>query len=115
MAMGKSKLLEDSLKKLKDCSETLEKISSTCCMPERSGQMTEAFETIQKAVGELEIGRGTPASINKCIAYMIQLGSQIGKLYVSCCTETREHLYQHLLQQLNKVHETLGRVSGLSH
>lgn len=108
MTMDKSKLLEASLKKLKDCSETLEKISSTCCMPERSGQMTEAFHTLQRAVKEIGLGREKPERLNRGLEHITQLGSQIGKLYVSCCTETREPLYQHLLHQLNKVHERLG-------
>ena len=110
----KSVNFESCLKALVESSDTLSRISETCCMPERSPQMTEAFGTLRKAVNELEEGSKNQESLSRCMENIAHCGSQIGRLYVSCCTETREPLYQDVLKKLNLAHENAGKLRRLS-
>ncbi len=110
MTDNDTELLDRSLKALEDCGDTLGRISASCCMPERSSQMTGAFGELRKAVSELQHGQKNQDTLSECIENIAQCGGQIGKLYVTCCTETREPLYQHILKQLNEAHENLRRI-----
>jgi len=61
---------------------------------------------------------GGPANgftLDKGIERIITLGSSIGALHVSCCTITREALYQKLLKSLNNIHIQLWAMKGVSH
>jgi len=53
--------------------------------------------------------------LDEGIEKVIDLGARIGALHVSCCTKTRERLYQKLLNSLNQVHNNFWALKGVSH
>ena len=106
-------LINKSLKKVQQCEKILDEISSICCMPIRSKKMQETFESLENLKKKLESNSEKlfPSSITE----IENCGSSIGKLYVSCCTEKRELLYQKLLKGLNEVHANVHRIMGIGH
>jgi len=106
-------LIDASLEKIQSCETILEKIASTCCMPIRSKKMQDTFNSLGNLSNQLKTA--SKESIANSINEIELSGSQIGKLYVSCCTEKREPLYQQLLKQLNQVHTNVHRAIGTAH
>tara|TARA_R110000868_G_scaffold97027_3_gene266965 strand:+ start:506 stop:847 length:342 start_codon:yes stop_codon:yes gene_type:complete len=106
-------LIVAALEKVQSCETILEKISSSCCMPIRSKKMQDTFKGLENLGNQLK--EATEESMSNSIVEIEQCGSQIGKLYVSCCTEKREPLYQQLLKELNEVHNNVHRVKGTAH
>ncbi|WP_025663193.1 hypothetical protein [Aquimarina megaterium] len=102
-----------SLEKIQVCEITLEKISSTCCMPIRSEKIQDTFNCLNNLNNQLRVGNKD--TISNCIVHIEECGSLIGKLYVSCCTEKREPLYQELFKQLNEIHTNVHRIQGTAH
>ena len=100
---------------LEDCGEALGRISASCCIPQRSNQMAGAFDNLQKSLFELQHGQKSRDTLPGCMENIVECGSRIGKLYVTCCTETREPLYQLILKELNEAHGNVGRILGQSH
>ena len=107
--------LDGAIQSLEDCGEVLRKISETCCMPERSPKMKGMSAELQKARSEVQDGREKPEALLQCVETIAQCGSRIGILHVTCCTETREPLYQQILKGLNKAHEYLGKALRTGH
>ena len=106
-------LIDASLEKIQSCETTLEKIAAICCMPIRSKKMQDTFNSLENLSNQLKAA--SKESIANSINEIELCGGQIGKLYVSCCTEKREPLYQQLLKQLNEVHTNVHRVLGRAH
>jgi len=97
------------------CREFLAKLSRTCCLKERSKSMnvlTSAFDTLNS---KLENETQNTKSVDSLIDQIIEIGGKIGALHVSCCTKTREKLYQSLLHSLNEIHTHLWAMKGVSH
>jgi len=113
MNKDKRALIDALLKKIKQCESTLEKISTTCCMPIRSKKMQDTFLGFNHLSSLLKAAN--QESMKSSLAVIEQFGSQIGKLYVTCCTEKREPLYQQLLKQLNGIHTNIHKIMGTAH
>lgn len=113
MDKNQNNLIDKSLEKIQACETTLEKIASICCMPIRSEKMQDTFTGFSNLSNELRTAN--KESISNCIPEIEECGSQIGKLYVTCCTEKREPLYQELFKQLNEIHTNIHRVLGTAH
>lgn len=106
-------LIKESIDKVESCENILERISLTCCMPIRSKKMRSTFiglDNINKLIQGI-----SKDSLSGVIEEVEHCGSQIGKLYVSCCTEKKEPLYQELFKQLNEVHSNIYKIMGISH
>ncbi len=103
-----AKYIERSRAALEDCGDTLGRLSATCCVPGRSDKMNDTFAILRDAMHELQYGKKTPESLAGCKEHVAACGSQIGNLYVTCCTEVREPLYQRILKQLNLAHSSLA-------
>jgi hypothetical protein len=103
-------LLERSRRALASGLATLDRIAETCCMPERSGEMTEASARLRKAMEALERAQRNQDALSESLENIAQCGSRIGRLYVTCCTEAREPLYQQLLKQLNEAYGNVERM-----
>ncbi len=84
-------------------------------MPGRSPLMNTSFELMAKARAEIQQLDEQPSGFAFCCESLGEIGSQIGRLHVTCCTETRESMYQQILKQLNTAHENLNKAMGLSH
>lgn len=106
-------LIEKSIINIKTCTDTLEKISSTCCMPIRSKKMQDTFNSLVRLDNKLK--SKNIESISSNITEIELCGSQIGKLYVSCCTDKREPLYQNIFRVLNETHTNIHKIMGTSH
>jgi len=107
--------VDRAIRSLENCGEALGRISASCCIPQRSNQMAGAFDNLQKSLSELQHGPKSRDTLPGCLENIVECGSRIGKLYVTCCTETREPLYQQILKELNEAHGNVGRILGQSH
>ena len=108
-------LLDDSVKALQNCSNSLNKIAETCCAPERSPNMKEAQLLLDNIISVAKESYTNEQSAYKCIEYIGGLGSKIGFLYATCCTPTREPMYQSIFTNLILVHGNMYGVLGHSH
>ncbi len=99
-----------SQKAIEDCLEALGKISETCCVPERSPQMAAIFKNLEDVLEDLRKRNNPGEHYTESLDRIVECGAQIGSLYVGCCTETREPLYQRILEQLNRAY---GSLSGI--
>ena len=109
------KLLEDSKGALVKCRKALEKISTTCCVAERSPNMNEAFielDSIFQSIGHSSLDQKQYYSAIDGIG---QFGSKIGWLYATCCSETREPMYQSIFKELNFAHANFWRILSIEH
>ena len=105
--------IDASLNIILECERTLEKITSSCCMPIRSKKMQDTFKSLDKISNQLQTKN--KESYKDCIIDIEQCGGQLGKLFVSCCTEKREPLYQKLFKDLNKIHTNVHKAMGTAH
>lgn len=115
MTKGNTALLDESKFAIKECGKLLNEISTTCCMPERSPNMTEAFTQIDDILQKLDQAYHHDNNVHSSIAGIGKLGSMIGYLYSTCCTETRETLYQKMYKEMNNAHNKLWKYIGHSH
>ena len=108
-------LLSDSIGALKNCKKTLTRISKTCCMPERSPNMKEAQFSLDKLILITKKIESDKHNAYKCIEDIGALGRNMGYLNATCCTATREPMYQSIFKELMTVHANMWRVLGHSH
>lgn len=113
MKTNPQQLAKASIDKVQSSVQTLEKISSTCCLPMRSKKMQDTFQGLDN-INQLlqDVSKDSLLSV---IEEIEQCGSQIGKLYVSCCTEQKEPLYHQLFKQLNEVNTNVYKMLGIGH
>ncbi len=107
----KMKLIVDSVSTLQNCKNTLTEISKTCCMPERS----PAENSIDELISMTNNIKTDKKNIHQCIERIGVIGSQMGFLYATCCTATREPLYQKIFKELMEVHVNMWSIQGDSH
>lgn len=115
MSKGNAVLLNESKMAINQCSKLLKEISTSCCMPERSPKMTEAFSKIDNILHNLELSYSNTENVHNSIANIGSFGSMIGFLFATCCTETREPLYQQMYKEMNSAHTKLWQYMGHSH
>lgn len=71
-----------------------------------------ALDNARHSVGEVSSDTGgTPA----VIATLEEMGAQIGRLQVGCCTEKRMPLYARMLEDLTDAQLALSRAAGTDH
>lgn len=112
---GNAVLLDESKTSINECGKLLKEISSTCCMPERSANMTDVFTKLDRILEDLEAAKTNSDSVQKSITGIGDFGSLTGYLYATCCTETREPLYQKMFKEMNVAHGKLWAYLGHSH
>jgi len=115
MSKGNTALLADSKSAINQCGKLLKEISTSCCIPERSPNMAEAFKKIDSILQNLELSHLNAESVHKSISDIGSFGSMIGYLFATCCTETRVPLYQQMYKEMNKAHTMLWQYMGHSH
>jgi len=115
MTKGNTALLDESKTAISECSNLLNKISTTCCMPERSPNMKEAFSKIENILDSLALAVENEESVHSAITEIGQFGSMVGYLYATCCTETREPMYQKMYKEMNNAHGKLWQYMGHAH
>ncbi|UVW35738.1 hypothetical protein NYF23_03770 [SAR92 clade bacterium H455] len=100
---------------INQCCELLDKLSSTCCMPTRSDTMNRLLIDFNNFKYEINRLENKMDNIEAAINRVGDLGGTIGQLHVSCCTATREKLYQKILSSLNGIYIKLWRLKGVEH
>ncbi len=115
MSKNDTELLNDSIKALQNCSDALTNISETCCMPERSPHMKEAQSLLDGVISAIKESYNNKQNAHKCIEGIGFFGSKIGFLYATCCTPTREPMYQSIFANLGVAHRNIWGVLGHSH
>ncbi len=115
MENNKIELLVSSKNILERCQMTLTELSKTCCMPERSPNIDAAKLSIDNLISCTNNAVNNKDNANKCIDEIGQLGSKVGFLYATCCTDTREPLYQSIFKDLSVVHVNMWAVLGHGH
>lgn len=108
-------LLDESKAAINACGKLLKEISTSCCMPERSPKMTEAFTKIDNILQGLSSAHLSVNNVHNSIAFIGDFGSMIGYLFATCCTESREPLYQKMYKEMNVAHGKLWEYMGHSH
>lgn len=111
----KTSIIQDLRKTIERCSDLLVKLSSTCCIPARSETMDSLLNDFSKFEHDTNSFTGNMQNIESAINRVNDFGSVIGKLHVSCCTATREKLYQEILSSLNNIYCDLWRMKGVNH
>ncbi len=112
---GNTTLLDESKIAINNCSQLLNEISTSCCMPERSPNMQQAFTQIDNIIKSLDLAPHSNDDVHNSIAGIGSFGSMIGFLYATCCTDTREPLYQKMYKEMNNAHGKLWQYMGHSH
>jgi len=112
---GNPVLLEESKASINECGNLLKEISTTCCMPDRSINMSEAFTSLENILVELDLSYIKKENIHNAINQIGNLGSLVGYLYSTCCTTSREPLYQKMYKEMSSAHGKLWQYLGHSH
>jgi len=115
MNSNNTALLDESISALLDCKEALIQLATTCCMPERGPNMDKLNSSLDELISTTNTITVDVLNAQKCITAIGPIGSQVGFLYTTCCTATREPLYQRIFTNLMQVHSNSWAVLGHSH
>lgn len=114
-AVSQMQNLQAAFAAIDACDVALEKLHKMCCEPARSPQMITAATTLAAARGQLEAVRSGQSESDELLETLADLGSQIGRLQVGCCTSQRLPLYEDVLGGLTTVQLTVNRARGAGH
>jgi len=115
MEKDQTELLIQSLETTNQCLATLVALSKTCCMPERSPHMRETEEILKVLLIAINRSFSDIGQVDKCIEEIARCGTKLGYLYATCCTPTREVMYQDMFRKLGTVHMAMWQLLGHSH
>jgi len=115
MTKGNTVLLDEAKSAMEECGKLLKEISSSCCMPDRSPNMTEAFNKLDNILQNLDLANDSTDSIHNSVTDIGHFGSMIGFLYATCCTDSREPLYHKMYKEMNNAHGKLWQYMGHTH
>ncbi|MDH5228926.1 MAG: hypothetical protein OEZ58_09420 [Gammaproteobacteria bacterium] len=104
-------IMQHTLHQLELCKNNLYQLQQSCCMAERSQSMQKLLVVFHQCENTLNI-RSDVSQLNQVEEQLMQIGAQLGQLHVSCCTSTREKIYQKLLHGLNKIYLNLQVLLG---
>ncbi|HSM02024.1 MAG TPA: hypothetical protein VK960_06255 [Acidimicrobiia bacterium] len=105
---------EPAREALDDFAEALAKLDAGCCDPGRSPRMralADSLEASRRAIASVH----DPASAETAIQGLEDMGAQIGRLQVGCCTEKRLPLYARMLEDLTDAQLAISRDAGTAH
>lgn len=102
----------DSQQALTRCTLLFEQMAQSCCMPQGSELMRSVLSELKVLYDSSCAGQAEPY---ETMGRLTQIGSQIGEMYVSCCTQQREPKYQEALSLLSQVYRTQMQASGMTH
>jgi hypothetical protein len=111
----KPEVLDDAKRALDDFEKALAKLDAGCCDPGRSPRMQALAESLAASRVALDQVGGAPGSAEAVIAAIEDMGAQIGRLQVGCCTEKRMPLYARMLEDLTDTQIAVSRAVGQGH
>lgn len=99
---------------LDDFEVALTRLDAGCCDPGRSPRMRALAESLaasRRALAAVD----DAASAEAMIGGLEDMGAQIGRLQVGCCTEKRLPLYARMLDDLTDAQLAVNRAVGTGH
>jgi len=104
-----AKTLEPAFTALADAEKSMHELHEGCCSATRAPCIAELGDTLEETRDSLE-RLPSDLSIGDVIITTIEdVGGQLGRLQVGCCTPKRMPLYAQLLEDLTKVERTVKR------
>jgi hypothetical protein len=100
---------------LADFEAALAKLDAGCCDPGRSPRMKALAAALAAARREIEEIESNPEVAPAAIVTLEEMGGQIGRLQVGCCTEKRMPLYARMLEDLADAQLAISRAVGTAH
>jgi hypothetical protein len=100
---------------LADFEAALAKLDAGCCDPGRSPRMKALAAALVAIRGEISRVEADPALAPAAIVTLEEIGGQIGRLQVGCCTEKRMPLYARMLEDLTDAQLAINRAVGTGH
>jgi hypothetical protein len=100
---------------LADFEAALAKLDAGCCDPGRSPRMKALAAALVAVRGEISRVEADPALTPAAIVTLEEIGGQIGRLQVGCCTEKRMPLYARMLEDLTDAQLAINRAVGTGH
>ncbi len=99
---------------LAECERLVARLDAGCCDPGRSPQMQRLGSTLDEARAALGVVTDEP-SAQELFTRLEDMGGQLGRLQVSCCTPKRMPLYADLLVHLTDAQLAVNRALGTGH
>ncbi|MDP2623023.1 MAG: hypothetical protein Q8Q29_04425 [Actinomycetota bacterium] len=100
---------------LADFEAALAKLDAGCCDPGRSPRMKALAAALAEARRAVQGIASDPGAAPAAIARLEEMGAQIGRLQVGCCTEARMPLYARMLEDLTDTQLAISRAVGTAH
>lgn len=100
---------------LADFEVALAKLDAGCCDPGRSPRMkalAAALATVREEIAQIA---SDPTKAPAAIVTLEEMGGQIGRLQIGCCTEKRIPLYARMLEDLMDAQLAISRAAGTAH
>lgn len=99
---------------IEKCHELVGRLHKMCCEPDRSPRMQRIEDALDSARSHVS-DRMTHASATAALAILTDVGAQIGRLQVECCTEARLPLYAEALEHLTRTQIGINAQLGRAH
>lgn len=96
---------------IQDSNRLIGKLIASCCQPDRGEAMQALQQTLESMYKQEQIISSVELA-DKYIEEVNACGAHVGRLYVSCCTPTREKIYQKLLKNMNDVFIGCWEIKG---
>jgi len=97
------------------CDSVVDRLHKMCCEPDRSPRMLAIKDSIASIQAELNAAEGEPASLERALSHLMDVGGQIGWLQIGCCAEARMPLYAEALERLTAVQLNINETIGNAH
>ena len=102
------------LTEIEKCQDVVGRLHKMCCEPDRSPRMQRIEDALDSARSQVS-DRMSQASATTALAILTDIGSQIGRLQVECCTEARLPLYAEALEHLTRTQIGINSQLGRAH
>lgn len=107
--------LASAVEALASAEKSLVKLEKGCCDPKRTPCIADLDTTLEETAQILERFDGDPKTADAVVVHLSDIGAQLGKLQVTCCTPKRMPLYVRLLEDLTKVQLGVAAAAGQGH
>ncbi len=107
--------LQDAFSALSTAETSLEKLRKGCCDPDRVPCIADLDGILDETRTMLGRVESDPHAAEVVVTALGDVGAQLGKLQVTCCTPKRIPLYARLLEDLTKVQLGVAAATGTGH
>ncbi len=107
--------LQPAFTALADAEKSMHELHEGCCSSRRIPCIAELGDTLEDTRAGLERLQTDPTVGDVIITTIEDVGGQLGRLQVGCCTPKRTPLYAQLLKDLTTVQLTVSAAVGQGH